>query len=198
MVAPEHGREGAEPPVLLPHGRRHRHVAQQLDADGLQRVERRQVGDEPALHVAGAPAVEPVADHLAPERVVDPGFRLPGRYRVDVGVEEQRPASSPSAAYPGDVRAVLVGLLAADVVAVGIGLFCRRLPHVHLQAAPAEGVLHLLLDGPLLARRRGDAHQLLQEPHGVVAAGLHLAGHGVHELPVKVRHQASPKNNADG
>src|SRR5215218_3122372 len=117
-VAAQDGREGAEPPVLLPYRRRHGDVAAQAQAEVGEGVESDEVGDEPALHVAGAASVEQVAIQASREWIPLPRRRVSRGHGVDVGVEQHRGSAPRPTPYAGDVRTVLVGVLFPYVIAV--------------------------------------------------------------------------------
>jgi hypothetical protein len=180
------------PPFSSPTGRRHRHVAAQGDAEVGERVEGDEVGYEASLHVAGAAAVEQVSLHDPRERVVLPGVRVPSGHGVGVGVEQDGASASLPPPYPGDVRAVLVGVLLAYVVEVGLHLRGRSLPHVYLQAALSEGALDGLPHRALPTRYRGDADELLQQPHRIFAPGINGGAYGSCEFGAWLRHPSRP------
>src|SRR5829696_8195741 len=136
-VAAQDGREGAKPAVLLPYRRRHGDIAAQPETEVREGVERDEMGDEPALHVAGAASVEQVALQVAREWILFPRGRVSRVHGV--GVEQDGasvPRPSPCA---GDVRSILVGALFPDVLAVRLSLLARGLPRVHIEAALREG-----------------------------------------------------------
>ena len=187
-VSPQDGREGTQPPVLLPHRRRHADVPAQLDPELRERVERGQVADEPTLHIARAAAVEQVALDLPGERVAAPGRRVTGRHRVHVRVQKERAPPSPAGAHPDYVRTVLVAGLLANVLLVGGDLLRRRLPDVHGEPALPEGALDHLLHRALIPRDGRDADQFLQQPHRLAAPLLHYPGYRLRQLrPPRLR-----------
>src|SRR5918997_5177614 len=85
-------------------------------------------------------------------------------------------------AHADDVRPVLAGGLLADVVEVRCHLLRRRLPRIHSETALPEGALDDLLHRAFLPRDRGDADEILQQPHRVTAPSLDRTA----DLPYKL------------
>src|SRR5215216_5263428 len=191
-VAAQDGREGAKPPVLLPYSRRHGDVTAQLKAQVGDGVERDEVGDESALHVAGAASVEQIAFKGAREWIPSPRGRVSRVHGVGVGVEQHgasAPCPSPCA---GNVRSIRVRALLPDVLAVRFSLLARGLPRVHVETALRKGTLDDLPHSALLARHGTGAHELLQQAHRVLAPGPYGAAYVLCESVVEFCHVARP------
>jgi len=191
-VAAQDGREGAKPAVLLPYRRRHGDIAAQPESEVREGVERDEMGDEPALHVAGAASVEQVALQVAREWIPFPRGRVSRVHGVGVGVEQDGASVPRPSPCVGDVWSILVRALFPDVLAVRLSLLARGLPRVHIEAALREGAPDDRPYSALFARNRRDAHKLLQQAHSVLAPGLYGAAYGLCESVVELYHLSRP------
>jgi hypothetical protein len=198
-VAAQDGREGAKPAVLLPYRRRHGDIAAQPETEVREGVERDEMGDEPALHVAGAASVEQVALQVAREWIPFPRGRVSRVHGVGVGVEQDGasvPCPSPCA---GDVRSILVRDLFPNVIAVRFRLLASSLPRIYVEAALREGAPDDGPHGALCARNRRDTHKLAQQAHHVLTPGMYGAAYGLCESVIELYHAFSlpvPSNAA--
>src|SRR5215211_9199302 len=191
-VSAQDGREGAKPPVLLPYSRRHGDVTAQLKAQVGDGVERGELGDEPALHVAGAASVEQIALQVTREWIPSPRGRVSRDHGVGVRVEQDGASVRCPSPCADDVRSILVRGLFPDVLAVRFSLLARGLPRVHVESALREGALDDRPYSTLFARHGRDAHKLLQQAHRVLAPGLYSAAYGLCETVVELYHVSRP------
>src|ERR671920_431993 len=179
-------------PVLLPYSRRHGDVSAQPETEVGEGVECDEVGDEPALHVAGTASVEQIALQIAREWIPFPRGRVSRVHGVGVGVEQHgasAPCPSPCA---GNVRSILVRALFPDVLAVRFSLLARGLPRVHVESALREGALDDHPYSTLFTRHGRDAHKLPQQAHRVLAPGLYSAAYGLCKTVVELYHVSRP------
>jgi hypothetical protein len=150
------------------------------------------VGDEPALHVAGAASVEQIALKGAREWIRSPRGRVSRVHGVGVSVEQDGASVRCPSPCADDVRSILVRALFPDVLAVRFSLLARGLPRVHIESALREGVLDDRPYSTLVARHGRDAHKLLQQAHRILAPGLYSAAYGLCETVVELYHVSRP------
>ena len=191
-VAAQHRRDRAHAVHLLERHDVEEQVARHLDALGHERVGDRERRGDTALHVAGAPPVE-----LAVAELRVPGARGPllhrvSRDRVEVAVEQERPAAARAGqARPHD-RPTVEGLVRA-VHRVAAELVQLRLEQLHLGAELAEVAGDEVLVRPIPARRivvladrRVVRDHLAQDRHdlagGALVDPLHRAAHAASPL----------------
>jgi hypothetical protein len=144
-----------------------------LVAQALQGIEREDVGREPRLHVAAAPAIEPAALDPRLEGRVAPHRGGPRRHDVDMAVEDE-----------GAAFLFLWMMAADDVDGVFIGDRDRRKARMALDRAdldreaihPIAALLERAIDeglgGVLLAPQGRMADELLDEGDLIVEAGF--------------------------
>ena len=106
--------------------------------------------------------------------------------------EQDRTPAGTSGAHADDVRPTFVSGLLADVVEVRCHLLRRRLPRIHGETALPEGALDDLLHRAFLSRNRGDADEILQQPHRVTAPVLDRTADLPHKLGVESPHGYVP------
>jgi hypothetical protein len=104
-LAPD--RRGAEVPhadhaVLLVHQRAHHQLAPQRHARPLDGRRSDHRGGQPALHVRGPPAVDPVVHEIGRERQVRPLGGIALGYHVGVALEEEATSAGAPFAEPAD------------------------------------------------------------------------------------------------
>src|SRR5690606_29124663 len=138
-VTAKHGREGAEPAVLLAHHRVHGERALKGNASGTDGAHHGEVCGNSSLHVAGTATVQHPPHDVAGERVTAvPLLQLALRHNVDVTLQHERRLTVTRGDADNTVAFAPVGLL-TRVERVRAQLVEVELPAVNVHAQLVEG-----------------------------------------------------------
>ena len=121
-----------------------------------------QIGDDTALHVASAAAIQAPVNKIPAKRGVAPDLRIADFNRVDVPIQNQRAPATATSTDSHDIRPA--GETSSERNRLRMVLQRRdvRLPDVDVEVVTAHQSRNRLLRLTLAAGLAWDAHELLQ------------------------------------
>ena len=161
-VASQDRRQRAGASVLFRDRALHNDVSSGSEARLLECSNRIQIGDDTALHVASAAAIQAPVNKIPAKRGVAPNLWIADFNSVDVPIQNQRAPATATSTDSHDIRPV--GETSSERNRLRMVLQRRdaRLPDVHVEVVTAHQSRNRLLRLTLAAGLAWDAHELLQ------------------------------------